>query len=128
MNPYQDFSNQPQPTVPQPNAPMFGAPHQTPTPQDTHLLMPKKSKLPLILAVVAAVELLIIAGLLVVVANSKTPPATKAATNTNQSLAPQPATSVSVQQTNDAISQSLSSLSNDRDLPTDKLSDKNLGL
>lgn len=144
MEPFQDFNPQPtqqpqaqpvaQPTYQQPPVTLpsaqFGgqaAPNQA---QPTTEPAPKKSKLPMILVIAVALELVVIVGLMALVAtNSKNTTQTKSnSSNNTQSLAPQPATSVGVQQTDDAVSQTLSSLSEDRDFPADKLSDKNLGL
>lgn len=140
MEPFRDFNpqpaQQPQPQpvyqpaqAPLPN-PQFGGPVVSNPGVPAAEPAPKKSKLFTILAVTVAIELVVIVGLMVLVAaNSKNTTQTKSSSsNSTQSLAPQPATAVGVQQTDDAVSQTLSSLSEDRDFPAEKLSDKNLGL
>ncbi len=88
------------------------------------------NKLPLVLGIVAAIELLLIIGLLIAVAakpkTSKT--ANNNAGNTSQSQGPTAATSTSVQTGSDSISQDISGLNDDKDFPTKALDDSSLGL
>ena len=81
-----------------------------------------------IAAAIAAVELIFIIVLVIIVSTSKGAVPAKSSTASVDPLVAQPATTTSVQRSNDAISQTLSSLSDDRDIPADKLSDKNVGL
>lgn len=129
-----------QPTNQPPGSPLFHDPYHSPVePGVSQPVAPlpiapeeetEDSKLPLIIGLVAGLELLIIIGLAVVLLingskNSPTP--TNSGQNQNQSELGA-ATPLSLQQTDDSISQDLSGLHDDQDLAPNKLSDQALGL
>lgn len=121
--------------------PLFNAPYNQPFPLPptnptvspmTPAPTPANSgKLFTLLCIVAAVELIIIIGLMVALASApKSNKSSAAAHSTSRagSLDPQPATAVGLQQTDDSISQDISGLNGDRDFPVGRLDDKTLGL
>lgn len=85
----------------------------------------KKRLLILAVIIVAAVAVLLVV-LSKSIGNKPTTPTTNA--NDNQSQGPQPATSLSIQQTSNSISQDISSLHDDQDFPPDALKDASLSL
>lgn len=89
------------------------------------------SKVMILLAVAASIQLLVIIGLSIgLLANSDPPPAPSQTPAANQASGDRPAaaTATSLQSANDDISQNISSLNDDKDFAADKLSDKTLGL
>ncbi|MBA3758253.1 hypothetical protein H0X10_01305 [Candidatus Saccharibacteria bacterium] len=123
MNPQQTPQNQniaPQISTQQVyNQPPSGLPPQT-----------KPSKKKLFILIGTGVGLL---GLLVVIAvlvggSEKKPTPQTATTNDAKSELLEPAKALDIEQTNNAISQDMSNLNNDKDFPADQLSDKALGL
>lgn len=85
------------------------------------------NKKPLIIAVIVGVLLLIIVIVIaVVMAGSEGPIAVEEPNNEPQN--PQPATTIGIEQINNAISQDLSSIDNTRDFPETQLSNDTLGL
>ena len=90
----------------------------------------KKSKKGLFIAIGLAVVVVFFLLGAVLIANSKPKTAKKAATTdtatVQQSL--QPATAIDVEQTNNALSQDLSGLDDEKDYPAASLEDKTLGL
>ncbi len=119
------------PTQPTFNLPEQPSPTVMSTPHSTGPHSPaSKSKFLLILAAGAALEFLIIIGLIIAVSsNSKAPvQKSKSSTSTTQSQASDVATSTSTQVINDSISQDISTLNDEQDFPASKLSDQALGL
>lgn len=80
----------------------------------------------------ALIVILIVVGLALTLSSnntaSKTATVSDKNTTSDQSQAPQPATSLSIEQTNSAISQDLSTLNDDTDFPAGVLDDQTLGL
>jgi len=143
-------TNQPQP-APQTDDKMFGPPFQQPTPgavvSSANPPQPGQPqpasandagggpspKKPWLLAwiIVGVLLICLLVGVMIMLAanNSKKPAATSNSNSSNsQDQGPTAATSSSVQLSNDSISQDLSSLNDDKDLPADRLTDQNLGL
>ncbi len=93
---------------------------------------PARSKLLIAVLVIAGVQLLVIIVLAVALtASPKANPVTKtnSAADTGQSTSgPQAATALGTQQANDSISQDVTNLNDDHDLPANKFDDKALGL
>jgi hypothetical protein len=89
-----------------------------------------KSKLPLIIGAVCGAMVLLVVILAIAVASQGSKPKTtpKVATTTAAADQAQPATALDVEQTNNSINQSLSSISDVRDFGNDSLSDPSLGL
>ncbi len=116
------------------NQPLFHAPFNEPQPAAPPTLpvdSQPKAKFGLLLTVIAGSELLVIIILAIAVMahHAAAPTATKTnPTSTDQSIGPQTATSTNVQVSSDSINQDISTLNDDKDFPTDKLSDKTLGL
>lgn len=137
MNPEQQPQPQSGPQQP-PAKPLFNEPFESPlekAPVVGQMSAPEpapedQGKNKLVLIVIAAgVSLLIIIILIVVVASSssnKTGQKTQDAEKQSMELGP--ATSTTVQQTNDSISQDIGNLNDDEDFPSNKLSDDSLNL
>jgi hypothetical protein len=109
---------------PQP-APQF--PQQSPAPP-----APKKPKTLVIVSIVLGV-LLVLAIIVALIMNSGDKTAnqaqpTPAQDSTTQAEILEPAQSVEVEQTSNSLSQDLSGLDDEKDLPTNSLDDKTLGL
>lgn len=126
VNQYGPAAGQPDPYVQQPGTSPVQPQQFSPPPPS-----PKKSKkLPLIIGV----SLLAVTGLIVVASvmlsgDKKTPTQQPEQTEeTSDSLGPQPATAVGTEQTNNSISQDISSVNDDQDFPVDQLSDDELKL
>jgi hypothetical protein len=140
MNPQQPPTD---PSTNQPNGQMFGTPFQQPmspevvtssnppTPPDGNNNGSSKSKLPLVIGVLAGLELLVIIILTVAVIGgsdkTKNPAQTKA-NDSSQAQGPTAATSSSTQLIDDSVTQDISSLNDDKDFPATKYSDSSLGL
>lgn len=83
--------------------------------------------------VILAGVVFVAVGILVVVFNlpsqKKTPPPSQdTADSHSDAEGPRPATAVTTEQDNNAISQEIGNLNDDQDFPTDQLSDENLDL
>lgn len=117
-------------SVPQPQAqPAAGPTSQSPTSNNTQKKRGKLPKGPLIAGIVGGV---LVIGLLVtalLLGGSNTKPAqTTTQPDSGQSQALQPAESVELEQANNALSQDLSRLDDEKDLPGNSLEDSALGL
>lgn len=133
MDPQQPYPNQPQPqngpqvygpaSLPQPTLPGYQQPQQFRT-------GPKRSsRKPFIIGgVIAGILLLVVIGVVVALSNGKKPVQQAPQEDTSKPEGPQAATAVDVEQSNNAISQDISSVNDDQDFPTDELDDKSLGL
>lgn len=111
--------------APQPQTAAGSAPAATQYPA-------KKGPNKLVIIVIAGVALLLVLVVIAVVVSSGKPSDDQA--NQAQQIDPsqlqslQPAQSIDLEQANNAISQDLSSLDDEKDFPTDSLDDKTLGL
>jgi len=102
-------------------APTSASPVQTPPKRNTKLII-------IIAAAVAVLLIIGIAVIMVLSSTKKETPSTPTSQTSNQDATTQPATSVGVEQLNSSVSQDLSSLNDDKDLPSNQLDDKSLGL
>lgn len=91
---------------------------------------PKNNKVLLFSIVGGSLGLLLIIGLVIILAGSKTPAPKQAEPTTKTSQTPDSgaATASGIQVINDSISQDISSLNEEQDFPSGKLEDKALGL
>jgi hypothetical protein len=91
----------------------------------------KKKHLGMMLGVVGGglALLAILVAVVLFAGNQKKPttPSPSSSTSTTQHEGPQPATAVDTEQTNNAISQDLSTANDDKDLPANELDDKKIG-
>lgn len=150
MNPNQPYAPQQETTPQQPQqgqgGQMFGQPFTPPTPgsivgvpqsgaqlplgPDGKPVQPKApiSKLTIGLVASMAIELLLIFVLIAVVSNKPATDTSKSATTTSQSASPDTASSTSVQQTDDLISQDISGLNEQQDFSANAYANQALGL
>ncbi len=120
-----------------PNQP-YPSPAGTPSPVAptplTYPLQPRRKKnnhLALVIGLIVSLLLLvaIISAVFVLGSQKKTPtPAANPDEQTVEPEGPQPATAVDTEQTNNAISQDITSVNDDKDLPANQLDDRTLGL
>lgn len=120
-----DLSSMPYGT-PQPDQPV----QPTPAPvNDSSKKSPKFSKGPVIAGIVGGVVVLVLIIVAVLAGSNKSNQTQKPTTpDSTQSQALQPAQSVELEQTSNALSQDLSGLDDEKDLPNNSLEDTTLGL
>lgn len=111
-----------------------GASQQPPVPQQNPTQQPpKKSQKTLVIVSIVVGVLIGLAIIIALVANSGNKTANQSQQaqpqdNSTQAEILEPAQSVEVEQTSNSLSQDLSSLDDEKDLPADSLDDKTLGL
>lgn len=133
--------NRPSPNQPQPRQTFGPNPALAPNPQfkstvaaspavqPTATPVPKQGLSKTVIIVAVIVVILLLTGSVILAVTAGKPATKKTAqntTNASQAAGPAPATSLSIQQSSDALSQDLSNLNDSQDFPANALSDTTL--